>query len=73
MYFGADGEVNYVSPVLGFSLLQSNQLEICVNLVIPHLSCWAVVAAGLQNLSAPLLCMNPYLCHLPVKLDDHGT
>jgi hypothetical protein len=41
--------------------------------VIPHLNCWAVIAVGSQNLSALLLCMNPYLCHLPVELDDHGT
>ncbi len=44
-----------------------------MNLVVPHLNCWAVVAVGSHNLSASLLCVNPYLCHLPVKLDDHGT
>ena len=44
-----------------------------MNLVIPHLNCRAVVAVGSHNLSATLFCVNPYLCHLPVKLDDHGT
>ena len=44
-----------------------------MNLVIPHLNCRAVVAIGSHNLHAPLFCVNPYLCHLPVKLDDHGT
>ena len=44
-----------------------------MNSVIPHLNCRAVVPVGWHNLSAPLFCVNPYLCHLPVKLDDHGT
>ena len=44
-----------------------------MNLVIPHLNCRAVVAVGSHNLSATLFCVNPYLCNLPVKLDDHGT
>ena len=44
-----------------------------MNLVIPHLNCRAAVAVGLHNLSATLFCVNPYFCHLLVKLDDHGT
>ena len=66
------GEADYIANVLGFSLLQLDQLEICMYSVVPHLDCWAI-AVGLQNVLALLLCMNPYCCHLPVELDDHGT
>ena len=44
-----------------------------MNLIVPYLNCWAVVAVRWHNLSAILFCVNPYLCHLPVNLDDHCT
>jgi hypothetical protein len=51
LYVCAHRESYYVAIVLGFPLLHANQLKICMNSVIPHLDCWAVIAVWSQKSS----------------------
>jgi hypothetical protein len=64
LYVCAHQESYYVAIVLSFSLLCGNQLKICLNSVIPHLDCWAVIDVWSQNLPAFLLCVYPNFHHL---------
>jgi hypothetical protein len=59
LYVCTHCELYYVAIVLGFSLIHANQLKICVNSVIPHLDCWAVIAVWSQKLPAFLLRLYP--------------
>ena len=56
-----------------FTFFQTNQLEICVDAVVPQLDGWAEVAFWAQYLPDFLFCVHSYFFHLLIKLYNHSA
>jgi hypothetical protein len=64
-------ELQDVPRVVHLPFFHSDELKERMDSVILHLDGRAKVIVGLQNFSAVLFGMNPYLCHLFIQLDNH--
>jgi hypothetical protein len=56
-----------------FTFFQTNQLEICVDAVVPQLDGRAEVAFRVQYFPAFLFCVHSYFFHLLIKLYNHSA
>ncbi len=61
------------SRISCFTFSQTNQLEVCVNAVVPQLDGQAKAAFRAQYLPAFLFCMHSYFFHLLIKLYNNST